>query len=60
MSKTLQSVAWAIGIIIFALLGVFGFVRQDIAEYGVIALPALAAVSIFAQRSCAPCKKAAA
>ena len=44
-------------VIAFAVFGAFGLVPQDVARYGVIALPALAAVSIFTQRPCAPCGK---
>ena len=51
MTRTKHALIWAAGIIAFALLGAFGFVPQDIAKYGVIALPALAAVSVFSQRS---------
>lgn len=57
MTKAKQALIWAAGIIAFALLGAFGLVPQDIAKYGVIALPALAAVSIFTQRPCEPCNK---
>ena len=57
MTKTKQALIWAVGIIAFALLGSLGLVPQDIAKYGVIALPALAAVSIVNQRSCAGCER---
>tara|TARA_B100000029_G_scaffold143883_1_gene139090 strand:+ start:2070 stop:2285 length:216 start_codon:yes stop_codon:yes gene_type:complete len=57
MTRTKQALIWAAGIIAFAVFGAFGLVPQDVARYGVIALPALAAVSIFTQRPCAPCGK---
>ena len=57
MTRTKQAIIWAAGIIAFALLGAIGLVPQDVTEFGVIALPALAAVSIFNQRSCARCAR---
>lgn len=52
MTRTKQAIVWAAGIIAFALLGAIGLVPQDVTEFGVIALPALAATSIFAGGRC--------
>ena len=50
MSKTKPAIIWAVGIIAFALLGAVEIVSQDVAKFGVIALPVLAAVTMLGQR----------